>query len=168
MIFGSLFSARSLPFINSSLKAVISKSSFFTRGNIQHRLRQIFVCVGKLTFAVIGENAFALYFDFRLQLLCSSLCNLLILFYRDSTRLCIYLQRGKIGIKKDRKIFICNKEITVNIYDVCSGLGGKGSNKFLYKKIVDLEKYTLPRFNSPLAELFIQFCALKLSFEICS
>ena len=33
--------------------------------------------------------------------------------------------RRKNGIKKDRKIFICNKEITVYIYDFSSSPGGE-------------------------------------------
>lgn len=48
----------------SSPKSGIPKSSFFTRGNIQHLLRQIFVCVGNLTFTVIGKNAFAFHIGF--------------------------------------------------------------------------------------------------------
>ena len=74
-----------------------------------------------------GNCGVYLVSDFRLQLLYSSLCNLLVLFYRCLIRLCIRLQGGKIGIKKDRKIFICNKEITVYIYDFSSSPGGEAA-----------------------------------------
>lgn len=42
-------------------------------------------------------------------------------------RLYIRRQGGKIGIKKDRKIFIYNKEITVYIDDFSSNPGGEAA-----------------------------------------
>ena len=41
-------------------------------------------------------------------------------FYRYITRLCISVCKEGKGIKKDREILICNKEITVYVYDFSS------------------------------------------------
>ena len=56
--------------------------------------------------------------------------------------------RRKNRHKKDRKVFICNKEITVYIYDFSSSLGSEAAINFHIKKELDLEKYAFPWFKS--------------------